>query len=94
MRICYERGTSLFKDGYRQFATDGRKVTQEDLQRVSSFQVIEERLDWDPCTSEHGSSAMDVGIDGDQLRLHGNTPGRRHQFQYTAQAFPGAQLDD
>ncbi|OGA79130.1 MAG: hypothetical protein A3G81_00260 [Betaproteobacteria bacterium RIFCSPLOWO2_12_FULL_65_14] len=75
MRIRYECSTRLFKHGYRQFATDGREVIEKDLQRISSFQVIEERLDRDPCTSEHGSSAVDVWIDGDQLRLHGSTPG-------------------
>lgn len=74
MRICYKCGTRLFKYGYRHFTTDGREVMQKDLQRISSFQVIEKRLDRDPCTSEHGSSAVDVGIDGDQLSPHGSTP--------------------
>ena len=53
---------------------NGRKIIQKNLQRVPSLQVIEERLDRDARASENGRSAVDLGIDGDQLCLHGRTP--------------------
>src|SRR3990167_5778948 len=71
MRIGDECGARLFKHCYRQFATDGRKIIQKNLQRVSSLQVIEERLDRDARAGENGRSAVDLGIDGEQLGLHG-----------------------
>ncbi len=76
MRIGEECGARLFKHSYRQFATDGRKIIQEDLQRISGFQVIEERLDRDARANENGRSAVDLGIDGNQLCLHGQAPAR------------------
>ena len=71
MCIGDECGARLFKYRYRQFTTDGRKIIQKDLQRVPSLQVIEERLDRDARASENRSSAVDLGIDGDQLGFHG-----------------------
>lgn len=75
MRTGYECGAGLFKHGYRQFAGHRGKVIQKDLQRVTRFQVIKERLDWDPCSKEHRSSAVNLGIDGDQLLIHNSTSG-------------------
>jgi len=65
MRIRDKCSARLFKHCYRQFATDGRKIIQKDLQGVSGFQVIEERLDRNARASENGSSAVDIEIDCD-----------------------------
>jgi len=48
-------------------------IIQKNLQRVSRFQVIEERFDWNACASEHRSAAVDFGIDGYQLLIHDGT---------------------
>ena len=85
MRIGDKCGPRLFKYRHRKFPTDGRKIVQKDLQRISGFQVIEQRLDRDTRASENGSSAVNFWIDGDQLCLHGK-PWVRRPIQYSPTA--------
>ena len=65
MRIWHQRGASFLKDGNSKLATDRREVIEKDFERIARFKVIEERLDGDSRTREHGSSAVNLWIDDD-----------------------------
>ena len=74
MRIWDERGAGLFKNCYCQFAGDGWKIVKKNLQSVTGFQVVEQRLDGYSSTSEDGSSTVDFRVNCDQWHFHGKTP--------------------
>ena len=74
MRISNDCGTRLLKHSDRQLAVDGWKIVEKDVQRIAAFKVVEQGLDRYAGTSENRSSAMDLGIYSDQVRLHGRAP--------------------
>ena len=62
MRIWQQRGPRLFEYSNSKVATDGREVVQEDFQGITGFNVIEQGLDWNSCSSK------DRCREGTQLR--------------------------
>jgi hypothetical protein len=71
MRIDHERRLGIFEDLNRQLPTHGRKVLKEDLQRVSSFKMLEENANRHSRTDEHRSAPENLGIGDDARRMHG-----------------------
>jgi len=41
---------------------NGGKIIEEFVQRLATFEVIEERLEWNPSSTESRSSSQDLGI--------------------------------
>ena len=63
----------LLKNGDGQFPAHGRKVIEEHVDGVPRPKMIEERPDWHPRSNEDGRSAVDLGVNGDELRRHNLT---------------------
>ena len=61
----------MLKDGDGQFPAHGRKIIEEDVDGIPRFKMVEERLDRHSRSDEGGCSAVDLGINGDELRRHG-----------------------
>lgn len=68
MRIWNECSVRLFQNSNCQLAADRWEIFEKDFQRISAFKVVEQRLDRYAGTGEHRRSAVDLGVDGDQLR--------------------------
>ena len=60
----------MLKNRDGQFPAHGRKVIEEDIDGVPRFKMVEKRLDRHSRSDEDGRSAVDLGINGDELR-HG-----------------------
>jgi hypothetical protein len=74
MRIWCQCGTRLFKNGDGQCSAHGWEVVKEDFERITRFQVVEQRFDRDSCTTKNGRTAMDLWVNDDQLATHAWTP--------------------
>ena len=70
MRIWHQRCACFFQQCYCKFTTDRGEVVKEDLERVTSLQVIEQDLDRYAGSKEHRRSAVNLRIDSDELRVH------------------------
>ena len=62
MRIVNKGHLGVFEDLNSQFPAHGRKVLEEDLERVACFQVLEDDSHWYPCTDENRCSTEDFGV--------------------------------
>lgn len=71
MRIRRQRCTGFFEHGDGLFPGDGREVIEKDFQRVTRFEMVEQRLDRNARPGEDRRAAVDLGVDGDRMRLDG-----------------------
>jgi len=58
------------------FAADGRKVVEEFVQALTSFEVVKQCLKGDTSSPENGYSAQNVPIFDDHLVHHGSSLAR------------------
>jgi hypothetical protein len=92
MHIWNECGTRLFEHSYRKLSADRWEVVKKDLQRVPGFKMVEQCLDRHACTGEDRGSAVDLGVDGDQLGIHGRAPITRGSPSLVRGVFLGANV--
>jgi hypothetical protein len=74
MRIWHQGGVCLFEYGYGECATNGREVIEKYLQRITSFEMIEECLDWHSRAGEDRRSTKNVLVDSDEVPIHDLAP--------------------
>ena len=58
-------------------ASDGRELPQEFMERVTSLEVVEQRLHWHSCANEDWRAAEDLGVTVNHRRLRGHDAARR-----------------
>jgi hypothetical protein len=61
-RIREQRLLRLLESGHRLLPGHGREVSQKLIEGVASFEVIEKRLEGNPCPHENGGAAEDFRI--------------------------------
>lgn len=67
----------FLEHAYRQVTADGWKIVEKDLQRVTRFEVIEQRLYRDTRARKNRCSAVDVEVDCNEMTLHTRALRRR-----------------
>jgi hypothetical protein len=53
---------SFFESGDRSFTRDRGKPLEKVFECLSALEIVEERLDGDPRSTEHRSSAKNIGV--------------------------------
>jgi hypothetical protein len=67
----------VFKGLHRRFPCDRRKIVQELVECLATFEVVEQRLERHPRPQEYGRSPQHIGIAGDHVivgRSNGKCP--------------------
>src|SRR5438034_9526678 len=71
MRTGFQRRARQFERRNDLLAAHRREVIEELVQAVSGLEVIDEVLEWDPRSDEHGRPVEDVRIAVNDLRTTG-----------------------
>ena len=68
--------TRELESGDGLLASDGRELPQEFMERVTSLEVVEQRLQWHSCANEDWRSAEDLGVAVNDRQLRGHDAAR------------------
>ena len=73
MRIGRQSSPRFLKYGHGELPTHRREVVQKNFQCVACFEMVKQGLDWYAGTAKHWRSAVNLGVNGDQLSVHGDS---------------------
>ena len=73
MRIGRQSSPRFLKYGHGELPTHRREVVQKNFQCVACFEMVKQGLDWYASTAKHRGSAVNLGVNGDQLSVHGDS---------------------
>jgi hypothetical protein len=70
MRMRSDRLARLLQHSYGDVPRNARKVIEKLIKGLASFKIVKQVLHGNACASENRDTALDSGIDNDQVLIH------------------------
>lgn len=87
MRIGRQSSPRFLQYGDGELPTHRREVVQKNFQSVPCFEMVKQGLDWYASTAKHRGSAVNLGVNGDQLSVQGDSTKSSRRVVYFQVSF-------